>query len=107
MSKRQNSYFNSGPAPEHVTSQIYQLTKTMKEYKTVPDLTVNLSALGTSTFSVDGHEFVVEVIDCTADYVEMVKSIFDFPTIKSFVQTKRIILNAMHAGKKVHCSLII
>lgn len=100
--------FISGPAPESVTNKLYELTKTIKEYKIVSNLKVDIGKLGTSKFSINGAEFVVEVIDNTADYVEFMKQIFDFPTIKSYVQTKRVLLNAMHGGKhhpslKIYC----
>ncbi|BFZ16535.1 hypothetical protein BsWGS_19574 [Bradybaena similaris] len=87
---------NGGPAPESVTNKLYEFTKTIKEYKIVSNLKVDIGKLGTSKFSINGAEFVVEVIDNTADYVEFMKQIFDFPTIKSFLQTKRVLLNAMH-----------
>ncbi|CAG5121125.1 unnamed protein product [Candidula unifasciata] len=87
---------NGGPAPEGVTNKIYELTKTIKEYKIVSNLKVDIGQLGTSKFTVGGEPFVVEVIDNTADYVEFMKQIFDFPAIKTFLQTKRVLLNAMN-----------
>uniref|UniRef100_A0A0B7AEG1 phosphoglucomutase (alpha-D-glucose-1,6-bisphosphate-dependent) n=1 Tax=Arion vulgaris TaxID=1028688 RepID=A0A0B7AEG1_9EUPU len=86
---------NGGPAPESVTDYIYELTKTIKEYKIVPDLKVDISKLETSTYRISGVEFVVQVVDSTADYVEFMKTIFDFEAIKSYLQTKRVLLNAM------------
>ncbi|KAJ1962824.1 hypothetical protein GGI12_002422 [Dipsacomyces acuminosporus] len=72
---------NGGPAPEAVTNAMYEATRTISSYAEV-DLAepVDLSMLGTQTF--DGFE--VEVIDSVEDYVELIKSIFDFDLIIKF-----------------------
>jgi phosphoglucomutase len=73
---------NGGPAPESVTNKIYQATTSIKQYKLVADLpTVDLNHIGTKTYG----PLDVEVIDAVADYVELMKEIFDFPLIKSFL----------------------
>ncbi|KHO00140.1 phosphoglucomutase 2 [Metarhizium album ARSEF 1941] len=71
---------NGGPAPESVTNKIYETSKNLTSYKlaSIPD--VDLSTIGTSTYG----SLEVEIIDSTADYVAMLKDIFDFPTIKKF-----------------------
>lgn len=72
----------SGPAPENVTEKIYELTKTLSSYKSVPDLPeIDLKAIGTVTVG----PLAVEVIDSTADYVALLKDIFDFEKIKTFL----------------------
>jgi phosphoglucomutase len=73
---------NGGPAPENVTEKIYELTKTLAEYKSVPDLPeIDLKAIGKTTVG----PLAVEVIDSTADYVALLKEIFDFEAIKTFL----------------------
>ncbi|KAH9623154.1 hypothetical protein KSS87_011008, partial [Heliosperma pusillum] len=77
---------NGGPAPEGVTDKIYQNTTTIKEYliaEDVPD--VDISKLGTSSFTGPEGEFEVEVFDATETYVQLMKSIFDFEAIKKLI----------------------
>lgn len=71
---------NGGPAPESVTNKIYETSKTLSSYKIadVPD--VDLSTIGTQTVG----SLEVEIIDSVADYVEMLKDIFDFDLIRKF-----------------------
>jgi len=74
---------NGGPAPESVTSKIFEKTKTITTYRTstIPDLDLSKKD---ATYSFDG--FVVEVIDSVSDYLELMKSIFDFPLLKAFIK---------------------
>lgn len=72
---------NGGPAPESVTDKIYEVSKKLTEYKIHRLDPVDISKIGTVT----AGPIEVEVIDPTADYVEFMKEIFDFPLIKSFI----------------------
>ncbi len=71
---------NGGPAPESVTNKIFEASKTLTSYQIADIPDVDISTIGTSSYG--GLE--VEVIDSTADYVEMLKEIFDFSLIKKF-----------------------
>ena len=76
---------NGAPAPESVTNQIFETSKSLTSYKIddIPD--IDLSAIGSKTYgSLD-----VEIIDSVTDYVEMLKDIFDFPLIKSFLDSHK------------------
>lgn len=73
---------NGGPAPESVTNKIYDVSKTLKTYKLIKLDKVDLSKQG--EFQVT-DSLKVEIIDPTKDYVDLLKSIFDFPLIKSFI----------------------
>nr|CAD7428325.1 unnamed protein product [Timema monikensis] len=77
---------NGGPAPDNVTNQIFDLSKNIKEYSIVPDLKVDFSKIGKQMFTVDGNPFTVEVIDSVEDYLQLMKEIFDFPTIKNLLK---------------------
>ncbi|RCK62691.1 Phosphoglucomutase [Candida viswanathii] len=72
---------NGGPAPESVTNKIFDVSKKLTSYKLIDLPEVDISKVGTVT----AGPIEVEVIDSTKDYVEMLKSIFDFPLIKSFL----------------------
>ncbi|KAK0628123.1 phosphoglucomutase 2 [Bombardia bombarda] len=71
---------NGGPAPESVTNKIFETSTKLASYKiaSIPD--VDISTIGTKNYG----SLEVEVVDSTADYVEMLKDIFDFDLIKKF-----------------------
>ncbi|ROW11243.1 hypothetical protein VMCG_01518 [Cytospora schulzeri] len=71
---------NGGPAPESVTNKIYEVSKTLTSYKLADIADIDISTIGTKTYG----SLEVEIIDSTADYVQMLKEIFDFPLIKKF-----------------------
>ena len=93
-----------GPAPAGVTDHIYDLTKKISEYHTVPDLKVDISTKGTQQFTVDDKQFTVEVIDSVQDYMDYMKTIFDFDAIRSLLsgsggQPKlKVLINALSGG---------
>ncbi|CAH6721320.1 phosphoglucomutase 2 [[Candida] jaroonii] len=73
---------NGGPAPESVTNLIYENSLKISEIRINNDLpTIDLSKIGTVTLG----NLEIEIIDSTKDYVEMLKDIFDFDLIKSFI----------------------
>uniref|UniRef100_A0A6B2EFS1 phosphoglucomutase (alpha-D-glucose-1,6-bisphosphate-dependent) n=1 Tax=Phlebotomus kandelakii TaxID=1109342 RepID=A0A6B2EFS1_9DIPT len=80
---------NGGPAPDQVTDKIYQLSTTISSYKIVEDLQIDLSKIATNTFEISGKPFLVEVVDSVANYVGLMKEIFDFEKLKSFVTGKK------------------
>ncbi|KAF5281898.1 hypothetical protein FQR65_LT14482 [Abscondita terminalis] len=76
---------NGGPAPDQMTDDIFKLTEQIKEYKITPDLDCDFQQPGVQQFEVDGREFIVEVIDPVDDYVQLMKSIFDFKKLSSLI----------------------
>lgn len=74
---------NGGPAPESVTNKIYEISKQLTSYKLIDLPQVDLSTVATT----QSGPVEIEVIDSTKDYVQMLKDIFDFPLIKSFLET--------------------
>ncbi|KAI8090282.1 uncharacterized protein B0P05DRAFT_569282 [Gilbertella persicaria] len=71
---------NGGPAPESVTNQIYEKSKVIKELKLGEAPKVDFSQLGTQKIG----SLTIEIIDGVQDYVELMKTIFDFDAIKAF-----------------------
>jgi phosphoglucomutase len=58
------------------------------------------------SLKVDGKDFTVEIIDSVADYVTLMKQIFDFENLKEFLKKFPILINCMNAGEllvDVHC----
>lgn len=77
---------NGGPAPESVTNKIYELTKSITQYRICQDLKVDLAVIGVTNFTTNIGAFSVEVIDCVQDYMELMKEIFDFPKIAALLK---------------------
>ncbi|KAI2467208.1 phosphoglucomutase 2 [Annulohypoxylon bovei var. microspora] len=71
---------NGGPAPESVTNKIFEASKTLTSFKIADIPDVDITTIGTKTYG----PLEVEIVDSTADYVQMLKDIFDFPLIKKF-----------------------
>ncbi|NEQ98084.1 MAG: alpha-D-glucose phosphate-specific phosphoglucomutase [Cyanothece sp. SIO2G6] len=86
---------NGGPAPEKVTSAIYERTKVIDQYKILDSEDVNLDQLGSLTMG----EMTVEVIDSVADYAELMQTLFDFSKIKELVTSGhfKLCMDSLHA----------
>lgn len=80
---------NGGPAPDHVTDKIYKLSTEITQYKIVDGLSIDLSKIGVNQYTVNGTPFTVEIIDSVADYVRLMKEIFDFDRLNAFVSGKK------------------
>ncbi|PPQ67868.1 hypothetical protein CVT25_010307 [Psilocybe cyanescens] len=87
---------NGGPAPENVTNQIYEKTKTIKSYKVLDAPPVDLSKIGEFTYG----PTKVSIIDSVADYITLLESIFDFSLIKKFLDEHqsdfRVLFDGLH-----------
>ncbi|KAF8419667.1 phosphoglucomutase [Tirmania nivea] len=96
---------NGGPAPESVTNKMYEYSKTITEYKIAEIPDVDISTIGTQNYG----PLKVEIVDSVADYVDMLKDIFDFDLIKSFLQCNpnfKVLFDALHGvtgpyGKRI------
>lgn len=79
---------NGGPAPEKLTNDIYEITKTLTSYKTCTNFpAVDISRVGTQTVTSDdrSHEVLVEVISSSEAHVSLLKTVFDFAAIRALV----------------------
>ncbi|KAJ5337589.1 hypothetical protein N7452_004317 [Penicillium brevicompactum] len=86
---------NGAPAPESVTDKIFATSKSLTSYKIadVPD--VDTTTIGTKSYG----PLEVEVVHSTADYVTMMKEIFDFDLIKEFLSSHKdfkVLFDGMH-----------
>ena len=86
---------NGAPAPESVTNKIFETSKSLTSYKyaEIPD--VDTSTLGTKRYG----PLEVEIVPTTADYVTLLKEIFDFDLIKEFLSSHKdfkIVFDGMH-----------
>ncbi|GAB7363046.1 hypothetical protein MBLNU230_g3339t1 [Neophaeotheca triangularis] len=73
---------NGAPAPESVTNAMFDKSKSLTEYKIADIPDIDLSTIGTQTYG----PLEVEIVHSTKDYVYMLKDIFDFDLIKSFLK---------------------
>ena len=90
---------NGGPAPSDFTDKIFALSKEIGEYKICPDIKPDISVKGkVYDFRVgdEARKFSVEVIDSIQDYVDLMKSIFNFEEIKEYLKSQRVLINSMH-----------
>ncbi|KAJ5103632.1 Phosphoglucomutase [Penicillium argentinense] len=86
---------NGAPAPETVTNKIYETSKSLTSYNYVDVGDVDTSSIGTKTYG----PLEVEVVHSTADYVTMMKEIFDFDLIKEFLSSHKdfkVLFDGMH-----------
>ncbi|KNE96957.1 phosphoglucomutase [Puccinia striiformis f. sp. tritici PST-78] len=87
---------NGGPAPEGVTDKVYEITKTLKSYKMIELPEVDLSQLGSQNLG----PISIEIVDSVADYLVLLKSIFDFDSIKAYLHGSppplKVLFDGMH-----------
>lgn len=86
---------NGGPAPEKVTSAIFDRTKTIDTYKILEADDIDLDQLGSQQLGA----MKVEIIDSVADYADLMASLFDFESIKQLLTSGkfRMCVDSMHA----------
>ncbi|KIW46615.1 phosphoglucomutase [Exophiala oligosperma] len=75
---------NGAPAPESVTNKIFEKSKALSSYKIADIPDIDISTIGTKKYG----DLEVEIIDSTADYIAMLKDIFDFDLIRSFFKAQ-------------------
>ena len=95
---------NGGPAPEKVTEAVYARTLGVRHIHTLDSADLPLDELGSHTL----HFTVVDVIDPVADYLEVMRSLFDFEAIRAlFASGFRLRFDAMCAvgGPYAHALL--
>lgn len=96
---------NGGPAPERVTTAIYERTQTLTQYQILEAADIDLDQVG--TFRMGTLE--ITVIDPVADYGELMETLFDFDRITDLLKHKgfRMVFDALHAvtGPYAHALL--
>lgn len=96
---------NGGPAPEKVTSAIFECSKTIDSYKIFDANDVDLDKLGDTQLG----DMTVTVIDPVADYAELMESIFDFGKIRQMISSGnfRMCMDSLHAVTGPYAKAII
>ncbi|KAK6855072.1 Phosphoglucomutase [Apiospora arundinis] len=95
ISESSTTWPTVGPPPESVTNKMYETSKTLTSYKIADIPDVDISTIGTKTYG----NLEVEVIDSVADYMQMLKDIFDFDLIKKFFANNKdfkVLFDGLH-----------
>ncbi|XP_012536221.1 phosphoglucomutase [Monomorium pharaonis] len=93
---------NGGPAPDNVTDKIHEITKTLQHYKIIPEVSIDIDKVQSVTVLVNDKPFTVDIIDSVNDYVELMKEIFDFVSIRKLLQGSadrpafKVLINSMN-----------
>ena len=88
---------NGGPAPESVTSEIYRRTQTISRFKIGTNVPTFSLSKCPSKIEIPGG-MIVEIVDPTLGYVNLMKSVFDFDAIKKLLSRKdfSMIFDGLH-----------
>ncbi|HSB25354.1 MAG TPA: alpha-D-glucose phosphate-specific phosphoglucomutase [Burkholderiaceae bacterium] len=85
---------NGGPAAEKITDAIYAQTLVITEILSMDAPAIDLGRVGRQQLG----DLLVEVIDPVADYVALMREIFDFDALRrQFAAGFRLAFDAMHA----------
>ena len=86
---------NGGPAPEKVTSAIFEHSKAISEYQLLDAEDVNLDRIGTTTLG----NMTVEVLDAVNDYAALMETLFDFEQIRQLLTSSQfsMCMDSLHA----------
>ena len=95
---------NGGPAPEKITDRIFDISKSISEYRISQAEDIDLST--TATIQLD--EMRVDIIDPVADYAELMQALFDFEAIRQlFASGFKMTFDAMHAVTGPYATTIL
>ena len=86
---------NGGPCPQEVSQSIYEHTQSLTSYAIADMPDIDVHTLQTQTFG----DTQISVIDSIDDYVELMKSLFDFEQIRALlVSGFHMVYDAMNAA---------
>lgn len=85
---------NGGPAAEHVTDAIYARSLAISEYMIADAPDIDLGRIASQRVD----RMRVEVFDPVSDYLELMRSLFDFDALRGLFRSGfRLVFDAMHA----------
>lgn len=92
---------HGAPASERITNRIYEFTKDLKEYTDMDGEfpKIDLSQINSYSFGTNNN-FIVQIIDPVSSYIILLRDIFDFDMIKSFLKEKQdfsFVFDSLHA----------
>jgi len=84
---------NGGPAPERVTERIYRRSAVIDRYFSLDAAPIDLGREQQCSLA----ETRIDVVDPLADYVTLMREIFDFAALRDLARGARFLFDAMHA----------
>ncbi|HEV7814064.1 MAG TPA: alpha-D-glucose phosphate-specific phosphoglucomutase [Janthinobacterium sp.] len=95
---------NGGPAPEKITEEIYEHSRTITQYRISDGAGIDIDKIGSGKL----EQMEVEVIDSVADYAELMQKLFDFGAIKKlFAGGFTMRFDGMHAVSGPYATAIL
>jgi len=95
---------NGGPAPESVTNAMFARTQEITTYNIWEATDVDLATVGTRNLG----DMIVEIVNPVTAYVDLMQQLFDFPSIKSMIQSgTKIRFDSMNAITGPYAKAII
>ena len=95
---------NGGPAPEKITDRIFDISKSITEYKISDAEDIDLSTTG----NIQLDQMQIDIIDPVADYAELMQQLFDFEAIQQlFAEGFKMTFDAMHAVTGPYATTIL
>jgi phosphoglucomutase len=95
---------NGGPAPEGLTSKIFDATTSIDHYKTVDVDDIDLSTIGTTHHG----DMQIHVVDAVTEYQALMETLFDFAAIRAlFAGGVTMRFDAMHAVTGPYATAIL
>ena len=95
---------NGGPAPENLTAKIFEVTKTITEYKIAKAEDIDLETIGAAHYG----EMEIQVVDPVESYQALMEALFDFDKIRGLFQSGFTMrFDAMHAVTGPYATAIL
>lgn len=95
---------NGGPAPESLTEAVYQQTLCIKKVRRSDVKEIDIYTMGVQQL----EQMTVEVIDPVADYLDVLRGVFDFDALrKLFARDFRILVDCMNAVGGIYAKAIL
>ena len=88
---------NGGPAPSSMTNKIFEVSKSLAQYATSDFEDIDLSEIRTLTID---DSFTVEVVDSVQEYLDLMKTLFDFDQLRGLVSSPsfRMRIDCLHGS---------
>jgi len=83
---------SGGPAPDAVTEDIYRRTQEITEYRIDDGISFDLTQIGEHKFN--NGQFTVSVVDSVNTHLELLKTLFDFAKIRSYIASSSLQITA-------------
>lgn len=92
---------NGGPALQNLTDKVFTISKTISEFEQVVPLECDITKIGEHEFQIENRDFSIQIIDSVQDYLELMKSIFDFDALRAYFKSgTKITVTSLNGGNE-------